>query len=94
MDAPGVAALRIAGERLGHQLVCYEDAAQTPHNTDFILAPSGMGTSHEAADNSTADGRKMNRRVEVKVLVSQGLVGAASVTTADGTTTTASGAPE
>ncbi len=39
-----------------------------------ILAPAGMGTTHEAADNSTAQGRKMNRRVEVKVLVSQGLV--------------------
>ena len=41
-----------------------------------ILAPTGMGTSHEVADNTTAEGRKMNRRVEVKVLVSQGLVGA------------------
>jgi flagellar motor protein MotB len=43
-----------------------------------ILAPSGMGTSHEVADNSTPEGRKMNRRVEVKVLVSQGLVGGGS----------------
>jgi len=41
-----------------------------------ILAPAGMGTSHEAADNKTAEGRKMNRRVEVKVLVNQGLVAA------------------
>jgi outer membrane protein OmpA-like peptidoglycan-associated protein len=39
-----------------------------------ILAPAGMGTSHQAADNSTPEGRKMNRRVEVKVLVNQGLV--------------------
>jgi outer membrane protein OmpA-like peptidoglycan-associated protein len=39
-----------------------------------ILAPAGMGTTHEAADNHTAEGRKMNRRVEVKVLVNQGLV--------------------
>jgi hypothetical protein len=35
-----------------------------------------MGTSHEAADNKTAEGRKMNRRVEVKILVNQGLVAA------------------
>lgn len=41
-----------------------------------ILAPAGMGTSHEAADNKTAEGRKMNRRVEVKILVNQGLVAA------------------
>ncbi len=40
-----------------------------------ILTPSGLGTSHEAADNHTAAGRKLNRRVEVRVLVNQGLVG-------------------
>ena len=39
-----------------------------------ILAPAGMGTSHAAADNKTRSGRKMNRRVEVKVLVNQGVV--------------------
>ncbi len=39
-----------------------------------ILTPAAMGTSHPAADNSTPDGRKQNRRVEVKVLVNQGVV--------------------
>src|SRR3954468_13037025 len=39
-----------------------------------ILTPAGMGTSHEAADNKTRDGRKLNRRVEVTVLVNQGVV--------------------
>ena len=39
-----------------------------------ILAPAGMSTSHEAADNKTAEGRKMNRRVEVKIIVNEGLV--------------------
>jgi len=43
-----------------------------------ILTPAGMGTSHEAAPNNTASGRKMNRRVEVKVLVNQGVVGGQS----------------
>lgn len=42
-----------------------------------ILTPAGMGTSHAAADNTTKAGRKMNRRVEVKLLVNQGLVGSA-----------------
>ena len=39
-----------------------------------ILTPAGMGTSHEAADNTTSAGRKLNRRVEVTVLVNQGVV--------------------
>ncbi len=43
-----------------------------------IITPTGMGISHEAASNDNADGRKMNRRVEVKVLVNQGLVNSAS----------------
>jgi outer membrane protein OmpA-like peptidoglycan-associated protein len=51
-----------------------------------ILAPTGMGTSHEVADNTTPEGRKMNRRVEVKILVSQGLVGANGPTSADAST--------
>jgi len=39
-----------------------------------ILPLAGMGISHEAADNKTTEGRKMNRRVEVKILVNQGVV--------------------
>ena len=39
-----------------------------------ILTPTGMGTSHEAADNNTSQGRKLNRRVEVTVLINQGVV--------------------
>ncbi len=55
-----------------------------------ILTPSGLGTSHEAADNKTSAGRKLNRRVEVKVLVNQGLVSgtaSAQATPAPGATT-------
>lgn len=51
-----------------------------------ILAPTGMGTSHEVADNKTPAGRKLNRRVEVKILVSQGLVGGVGSTPADAST--------
>jgi outer membrane protein OmpA-like peptidoglycan-associated protein len=39
-----------------------------------IITPAGMGTSHEAAPNSTSEGRKLNRRVEVTILVNQGVV--------------------
>jgi outer membrane protein OmpA-like peptidoglycan-associated protein len=60
-----------------------------------ILTPTGLGTSHEAADNKTSAGRKLNRRVEVKVLVNQGLASGTSgaqasaptATTTSGTTT-------
>ena len=52
-----------------------------------ILTPAAMGTTHEAAANNTAAGRKLNRRVEVKVLVNQGVIGGASAAanTATGT---------
>ena len=46
-----------------------------------ILTPTGMGTSHEAADNSTREGRKMNRRVEVRVLINQGVVSSSASST-------------
>jgi outer membrane protein OmpA-like peptidoglycan-associated protein len=53
-----------------------EEHADIPINR--ILTPAGLGTSHEAADNRTSTGRKLNRRVEVKVLVNQGLVTASN----------------
>src|SRR4051794_3438491 len=46
-----------------------------------ILTPAGMGTSHEAADNNTSQGRKLNRRVEVTVLINQGVVTGSSQST-------------
>ena len=38
-----------------------------------IMTPAGLGVSHEVADNRTRQGRKMNRRVEVNVLVNSGI---------------------
>ena len=38
-----------------------------------ILMPVGYSTSHRLASNSEAEGRELNRRVDVKVLVNKGL---------------------
>ncbi|MFL6416444.1 MAG: OmpA family protein [Bryobacteraceae bacterium] len=51
-----------------------------------ILTPAGMGTTHEAADNKTKEGRQKNRRVEVTVLVNQGVVSGASASATPGGT--------
>lgn len=51
-----------------------------------ILTPAGMGTTHEAADNKTREGRQKNRRVEVTVLVNQGVVSGAGGSSTTSTT--------
>ena len=38
-----------------------------------ILAPAGYGATHPAASNTDSEGRSMNQRVDVKVLVNKGL---------------------
>ena len=37
-----------------------------------ILVPAGYGATHPAAENSDSQGRALNRRVDVKVLVNGG----------------------
>lgn len=44
-----------------------------------IILPFGYGEAMPVADNSTRDGRKQNRRVEVKILVSRGLTNPVNV---------------
>ena len=39
-----------------------------------ILVPVGYGSTHRLASNSNAEGRELNRRVDVKVLVNKSLV--------------------
>ncbi len=38
-----------------------------------ILAPAGYGASHPAGNNTDSQGRALNQRVDVKVLVNKGL---------------------
>lgn len=38
-----------------------------------IVNPSGLGTANPVGSNNTAEGRAMNRRVEVKILVNRGM---------------------
>ncbi|MGI8962125.1 MAG: OmpA family protein [Bryobacteraceae bacterium] len=73
-DASGKAAVNQAlSERRAHAVIQYlEQQGNIPLHR--ILTPAGMGTSHAVADNKTRSGRKMNRRVEVTVLVNQGVV--------------------
>jgi hypothetical protein len=67
-----------------HTVITYlEEQGDIPINR--ILTPAGLGTTHEAADNSTSAGRKLNRRVEVKVFVNQGLIATSNESTATAT---------
>ncbi|MDQ2711406.1 MAG: OmpA family protein [Acidobacteriota bacterium] len=73
-DTTGKAALnQVLSERRATAVTQYlEQQGNIPIHR--IITPTGMGTSHEAAANDNPEGRKMNRRVEVKVLVNQGVV--------------------
>jgi outer membrane protein OmpA-like peptidoglycan-associated protein len=38
-----------------------------------MITPFGYGQMRPVADNATPEGRRQNRRVEVKILVSRGI---------------------
>jgi flagellar motor protein MotB len=41
-----------------------------------IVSPGAMGISKPVASNETTEGRKQNRRVEVKLMVNKGILSA------------------
>jgi outer membrane protein OmpA-like peptidoglycan-associated protein len=89
-DKTGNAALnQDLSERRAHAVIQYlEEQGNIPIHR--ILTPAGMGTTHEAAANNTSAGRKLNRRVEVKVLVNKGVVAGSTQTGATQPTNTSS----
>jgi outer membrane protein OmpA-like peptidoglycan-associated protein len=62
---------KLSDERASAVAQYLRDTANVPMRR--ILAPAGYGASHAAAPNSDPEGRDINRRVDVKVLVNKGL---------------------
>jgi len=93
-DTTGRAATnQILSEKRAHAVINYlQQQGNIPIHR--ILTPAGMGTSHEVGDNKTKDGRQANRRVEVTVLVNQGVVAGGSGQSGAGSTTQPTTAPK
>jgi outer membrane protein OmpA-like peptidoglycan-associated protein len=62
---------KLSDERATAVAQYLRDTANVPMRR--ILAPAGYGATHAAAPNTDPEGRDINRRVDVKVLVNKGL---------------------
>jgi outer membrane protein OmpA-like peptidoglycan-associated protein len=62
---------KLSDERATAVAQYLRDTANVPLRR--ILAPAGYGATHAAAPNTDPEGRDINRRVDVKVLVNKGL---------------------
>jgi len=63
--------LKISGERATVVANYLRDSANVPMRR--ILLPAGYGASHPAVSNQTSEGRDINQRVDVKVIVNKGI---------------------
>jgi outer membrane protein OmpA-like peptidoglycan-associated protein len=64
--------LKLSDERAAAVADYLRNSANVPMRR--ILVPAGYGATHPEAGNQSADGREINRRVDVKVIVNQGIV--------------------
>jgi outer membrane protein OmpA-like peptidoglycan-associated protein len=64
--------LKLSDERAAAVADFLRNSANVPIRR--ILVPAGYGATHPEANNQSADGREINRRVDVKVIVNQGIV--------------------
>jgi outer membrane protein OmpA-like peptidoglycan-associated protein len=64
--------LKLSDERAAAVANYLRDSANVPMRR--IVAPAGYGATHPEASNQNAEGREINRRVDVKVIVNQGIV--------------------
>lgn len=72
-DNTGSEKLNQALSRRRAQAVATYLAEQHHIQPRFIATPTGLGEERPVGDNSTAEGRAMNRRVEIKLLVNKGI---------------------
>jgi len=63
--------LQLSDERASVVANYLRDSANVPMRR--ILVPAGYGASHPAVSNQTAEGRDINQRVDVKVIVNKGI---------------------
>ena len=63
--------LKLSDERSAAVANYLRDSANVPMRR--ILLPAGYGATHPALSNQTAEGRDINQRVDVKVIVNKGI---------------------